>query len=161
MFILLRYKYGIMDSFNFMNQLESLSCVTSTEHLNRDSFGVEFNIDDPEKYPSGRVSESRVLFTDDDRFIRSGTIRMPVNQRQYTGSNDSLAEQITDNIKIGITDSILHIYLIGPPPENLDQGHEYVHLRPQKIYRLVRWLDEQEPPYIDVPKDLQQQIDQI
>lgn len=143
-----------MNVDTFQYKIDRLGMVSNTTQLDRKLPCIEFNIGDPTAFPSGRVSESRLTFTESRELIRDGTIRMGVDQKQFTGPNDSLAKQITENMKIAVIDSIMHIYLIGPNPHT-DQAPEHANINSQTVLQLLRFLDGLTSPYKNIPNKIE------
>lgn len=148
-----------MNPYDLEMKLREFDDISNVEILHRELSSVEFNIGDPEEFPSGRVSESRLTFDDSGSIIQNGTIRMPVDQDMYNGEGNSLAKQIHESVKVAVIDSILHIYIIGENP--IENSSDHGNIRPQKAYRIVRFLMNQSEPYTGIPQTLEEEIDRI
>lgn len=131
-------------------KINKVQTVHSCEILDRSLKCIEFNIGDPSSFPSGRVSESRITFTKEENYIKDGTIRMCVDQKQFTGSGNSLAKRISSQIKVSVIDSVLHIYLIGKNPLN-DSAPEHANINPTLVLQIIRYITSLQSPYTNVP----------
>lgn len=142
-------------TFNY--SLNRINIVSNEHELDRKLPCLEFNLGDPSVFPSGRAQNSRLIFTEDSSYVRDGTLRFPVDQKQFTGENQSLGKEITSNIKVAVIDSILHIYLIGPKPDST-KAPEHANIDPNTVLQLIRFLDGLEPPYNSVPSKIESQF---